>query len=85
MTTSHTLTTEKTPMTIQPAMTLSTYVTVSISGTRSTGMNTLQEALSRARMRSPRNEAPRSARRVAMQARRRQARELGDVSQLMLR
>jgi hypothetical protein len=48
-------------------------------------MNLLKEALSRARMRSPQNEASRSARRVAMQARRVQARELGDVSQSLLR
>jgi hypothetical protein len=47
-------------------------------------MNLINEALSRARMRLPREEA-RSARRVAMQARRRQACELGDLSQLVLR
>ena len=46
---------------------------------RSTAMNLIHEALSRARMRRPQNasEAPRSARRVAIEARRQQARELG--------
>jgi hypothetical protein len=79
MTTTTPLDEKKNPMTTQPAMTLST------DGTRSIDMNILKEALSRARMRSPRNEAFRSARRVAIQARRRQARELGDVSQLIIR
>jgi hypothetical protein len=78
MATTTTPTEKKNPMT---AVTTS----LSTSGTRSPEMNLLQEALSRARMRSPRNEAVRSARRVAMQARRQAARELGDVSQLMLR
>jgi hypothetical protein len=44
-------------------------------------MNLMQETLSRARMRKPQDEAYRSARQVAMEARRRAARELGDVSQ----
>jgi hypothetical protein len=51
---------------------------------RSADVNILQEALSRARMRQPHSEAYRtgdSARRVAMRARARQARELGDLSQ----
>jgi len=50
-------------------------------------MHTLYEALSRARMRSPQipSEARRSARRVAMQARHRQAAEQGDFSKFMLR
>jgi hypothetical protein len=54
---------------------------------RSSIMHMLNEALSRARMRSPQNssEARRSARRVAMQAHRQLAREQGDVSQFMLR
>ena len=45
-------------------------------------MNLINEALSRARMRSPQNtsEARRSARRVAIEARRQQARELGNMS-----
>ena len=46
-------------------------------------MNLINEALSRARMRSPQNnnsEARRSARRVAIEARRQQARELGNLS-----
>jgi hypothetical protein len=46
-------------------------------------MNLFKEALSRSRMRSPQNvnsEAPRPARRVAMQARHQQARELGNLS-----
>lgn len=45
-------------------------------------MNLINEALSRARMRSPQtpnSEATRPARRVAMDARRRQARELGNL------
>jgi len=51
--------------------------------TRSAAMNLFKEALSRSRMRSPQNvnsEAPRPARRVAMQARHQQARELGNLS-----
>jgi len=50
---------------------------------RSNTMNLINEALSRARMRSPQNinsEARRSARRVAIEARRQQARELGNLS-----
>jgi hypothetical protein len=44
-------------------------------------MNLINEALSRTRMRSPQNsEARRSARRVAMDARRQQAREMGNLS-----
>jgi hypothetical protein len=62
--------------------------------TRSTDMNLLHEALSRARMRRPLDEASQSshasdhgrgARRVAMQAHQRQARELGDVSRHLVR
>jgi hypothetical protein len=44
--------------------------------------NLINEALSRARMRSPQNgnsEANRPARRIAIEARRRQARELGNL------
>jgi hypothetical protein len=51
---------------------------------RSIDMNLYYEALSRARMPEPRHEAHRSsdgARRVAMRARARQARELGDLSE----
>jgi hypothetical protein len=44
-------------------------------------MNLFNEALARSRMRSPQNsEARRPARRVAMQARHQQARELGNLS-----
>jgi hypothetical protein len=67
---------KKTPMTTKNAV--STNV-----ATRSAAMNLFNEALSRSRMRSPQNvnsEAPRSARRVAMQARHQQARELGNLS-----
>jgi hypothetical protein len=57
-----------------------------MSENRSNDMNILHEALSRARMLLPRDEAPRpsrdGARRVAMSARSQQARELGDMSQL---
>jgi hypothetical protein len=59
--------------------------TVPTYRSRSIEMNLIQEALSRSRMRQPLKEANRSARRVAMDARRTAARELGDVSQLMLR
>jgi len=56
-----------------------------MSKRRSIEMNILQEALSRARMLMPRDEAPRpsrdGARRVAMSARSQQARQLGDFSQ----
>jgi hypothetical protein len=48
---------------------------------RSTVMNLINEALSRTRMRSPQNnnsEAPRPARRIAIEARRQHALELGD-------
>jgi hypothetical protein len=51
---------------------------------RSIDMNLYYEALSRARTPEPRDEAHRSsdgARRVAMRARARQARELGDLSE----
>jgi hypothetical protein len=49
--------------------------------TRSAVMNLFNEALARSRMRSPQNsEARRPARRVAMQARHQQARELGNLS-----
>jgi hypothetical protein len=49
---------------------------------RSIAMNLFHEALSRARMRRPQevSEARRSARRVAIEARRQQARELGHLS-----
>jgi hypothetical protein len=47
-------------------------------------MSLINEALSRARMRSPQNansEARRSARRIAIQARKQQAREMGNIAQ----
>ena len=50
---------------------------------RSTAMSLINEALSRARMRSPQNvnsEARRSARRIAIQARKQQAREMGNIA-----
>jgi hypothetical protein len=75
------LLTEKTPMNLdQPT---ADQLTVTTYRSRSASMNLINEALSRARMRKPQNEAYRSARRIAMQARRRQAHDLGDVSQLM--
>jgi len=55
---------------------------------RSDAMHLIYEALSRARMRSPQNvssEARRPARRIAMQARRQQAREMGNMSQFGIR
>jgi hypothetical protein len=55
---------------------------------RSTELSLLNEALSRARMLEPHDEAPRpsreGARRVAMQARAQQAHDLGDLSQFRL-
>jgi hypothetical protein len=70
--------TEKTPMT-------NTVLTSDRS--RSIEMNLINEAMSRARTRRPQeqSEAIRSARRVAMSARRQEARELGDLSQLVIR
>ena len=60
--------------------------TVTNTRPRSTALNLINEALARARMRSPQNsEARRSARRIAMQARRQQARELGNLSQFGIR
>jgi hypothetical protein len=84
---------KKTPMTrsMKPAgiesgnASISGNDTVTTYRSRSTEMNLIKEALSRSRMRQPLNEANRSARRVAMEARRMAARELGDVSQLMPR
>jgi hypothetical protein len=73
------LPTEEIPMTTFDQPTVTTY------RSRSAAMNLVTEALSRARMRKPQDEAYRSARRVAMEARRRQASDLGDVSQLMPR
>jgi hypothetical protein len=81
-----TLTEKKTPMTESPAAAQST--AVSISEPRSNAMNLINEALSRARMRSPQNvnsEANRSARRIAIEARRQQARELGHLAQYGIR
>jgi hypothetical protein len=51
-------------------------------------MNLINEALSRARMRLPQNvtsEARRSARRIAIQARHQQARELGNLGPFGIR
>jgi hypothetical protein len=62
--------------------------TVTNTRPRSSAMNLINEALARARMRSPQNrnsEARRSARRIAMQARHQQARELGNLSQFGIR
>ena len=73
------LPTEENPMTTYDQPTVTTYRSTS------TAVNLINEALSRARMRKPQDEAYRSARRIAMEARRRQARDLGDVSQLMPR
>jgi hypothetical protein len=62
--------------------------TVTNTRPRSTAMNLINEALARARMRSPQtrnSEARRSARRIAIQARRQQAREMGNLSQYGIR
>ena len=77
------LLTEETPMNLdQPTV---DQLTVTTYRSRSAAMHLINEALSRARMRKPQNEAYRSARRIAMEARRQQARDLGDISQLMQR
>jgi hypothetical protein len=71
-----------TPTTEEKTMTNSTADTAATTAARSLEMNLFHEALSRARMRQPQNvnsEARRSARRVAMEARQRQARELGHL------
>ncbi|WP_157545608.1 hypothetical protein [Hamadaea tsunoensis] len=44
-----------------------------------TEMYLMNEALTRARMTEPQAEAPRTARRIAMKARRKQARTLGNL------
>ena len=60
--------------------------TVSTNRPRSTTLNLINEALARARMRQPqRSEARRPARSIAIQARRRQAREMGNLSPFGLR
>jgi hypothetical protein len=90
---------KKNPMRISPFAALFSRASVTAEVTldpmiRSTDMNLLYEALSRARMRQPLDEASehslasdhgRGARRVAMQARQRQAHELGDVSKHVFR
>ena len=71
-----------TPTTEEKTMTNSTADTATTTFARSVEMNLFHEALSRARMRRPQNvrsEARRSARRVAMEARQQQARELGHL------
>jgi hypothetical protein len=70
-----------------PMTSVSTVMTETIPA-RSAAMNLINEALSRARMRQPQNansEARRSARRIAIQARRQQAREMGNLSQFGVR
>jgi hypothetical protein len=84
---------KKSPMTTNPAL-LTAEAPATLSAmtepirSRSTAMNLINEALSRARMRSPQNvhsEARRSARRIAIEARHQQARELGNLSQFGIR
>ena len=78
MPTSIYLTEKKTPMNA------TTVIDTATTQPRSTAMSLINEALSRARMRSPQNdpsEARRSARRIAMQARKQQAREMGNIAQ----
>ena len=60
------------------------YQNPTTSTNRSRALHLINEALSRARMRSPQNansEARRSARRIAIQARKQQAREMGNIAQ----
>ena len=62
--------------------------TVTKTRPRSTTLNLINEALARARMRSPQksnSEARRPARRIAMQVRYQQAREMGNLSQYGIR
>jgi hypothetical protein len=78
MPTSIHLTEKKTPMNS------TTVIDTVTTQPRSTAMSLINEALSRARMRLPQNdhsEARRSARRIAMQARKQQAREMGNIAQ----
>lgn len=68
------------PVDVAVSMTVTT-----MTRPRSHIMDLINEALSRARMRRPQNvnsEAYRSARRVALRARRQAARELGEVTQV---
>jgi len=72
---------KKTPM--NATLTPIAITDVATTQPRSTAMSLINEALSRARMRSPQNdpsEARRSARRIAMQARKQQAREMGNIA-----
>ena len=61
--------------------------TVTTTRPRSTALNLINEALARARMRSPQksNSEARRARHIAMQARRQQAREMGNLSPFGIR
>jgi hypothetical protein len=73
---------KKTPM--NATLTPIAVTDVTTTQPRSTAMSLINEALSRARMRSPQNansEARRSARRIAIQARKQQAREMGNIAQ----
>jgi hypothetical protein len=77
--TTPTPTSEKT----ETAMPFNTVTTGSTAMSAAHEANLLNEALSLSRMRSPQNthsEAHRSARRIAIEARRQQARELGNLS-----
>jgi len=87
MTTRNHLNEKKSPMTKNPAITPVTKP-AKTTRSRSNSMHLIYEAMSRARMRSPQNansEARRPARRIAMQARRQQAREMGNLSQFGIR
>jgi hypothetical protein len=73
---------KKTPM--NATLTPTSITDIATTQPRSTAMSLINEALSRARMRSPQNEpseARRSARRIAIQARKQQAREMGNIGQ----
>jgi len=81
MTTRYPFNEKKTPM-IKTSAAPTAAITTTMRS-RSITMNLINEALSRARMRSPQNvnsEARRSARSIAIEARHQQARELGDLS-----
>ena len=75
---------KKTPM--NATLTPIAVTDVATTQPRSTAMSLINEALSRARMRSPQNansEARRSARRIAIQARKQQARDMGNIARTL--
>jgi hypothetical protein len=73
---------KKTPM--KTTLTPIAVTDVATTQPRSITMSLINEALSRARVRSPQNsEARRSARRIAIQARKQQARDMGNIARTL--